>query len=289
MAAYSRKYMREWVAAKLGRLTRISIAPDDGDDTLVEAPDLGDFVGDPEQFMDASLMLDLNTSPMAEWRRIESVNAAMDSISINRAFTDLPDAGCNALVYSLLKPTDYNDAINEALTPLYFPDRTTIETEATEREYTLPTWISSKAQVLGVRYRSVANGREEALPRFRLQESLQSGVKLVLMDAPWSPTQYDIIVEATRHHGRIDQDDYGTTCAEGLWQCAIEVAVIHKVLKKYGDRFKRQFMQDLMIAERSLAEAKARLLPVINATEYSQDDDWMGPDIDDFFLHSGWV
>jgi hypothetical protein len=285
--AASRKTIREWVASKLGRLHRVSITVDGGDPTLYDVPELPDITGDEERIADWYLMLD-DGSATPEWRRVTSASLSASQLSISRAFAAAPVAGEAAVLYGLLNPDEWNEAINEALTTLYFPDRHEITLVEDEREYALPTWVQTRGQVIGVRYRNLTTAREEPVPRFRIHESMSDGVKLVLMDDPWSPSSYSLILEASRWHSRLDEDDWGTTCPQQLWQAAVEVSALHKVMKKYGQRFKAQFAQDLAIAERELLQMRAAILPTVQAREYATDDDWAGPDIDAFFGDGGW-
>jgi hypothetical protein len=112
-------------------------------------------------------------------------------------------------------------------------------------------------------------------------------VRVVIIDAPPSVATYSLVVEGLRWHAALDDDDSETLCPQQLWQAAVEVSAIHKVYKKYGDRFKREFAQDLAIAERKLLQMRASVLPTIQAREYNTDDDWDGPDIDSYFFNAG--
>lgn len=308
--AATRKFMREWVASKLGRLHEVQISEAEADegvtDTLYDCPRLADLSEDNERFMDSYLMLDTTTpasEPMAEWRRITAASITNKQVSLSRAFDSTPADGSNAFIYGLLNPDEWNGAINDVLTTLYYPFRLEVPlTETVEgtgadqlvdtMEYRLPAWIMSKGQVLEVRYRNISSGFvkgwEEALPRYRLDQTI-TGVTLHLIDPPWARSTFELVVEAQRFHSRLDDDTWGTTCPQQLWQAGVEVSVLHKVMKKYGQRFKAQYAQDLAIAEREFAQMRAAMLPVVVAREYAHDDDWSGPDIDSFFLHSGWA
>lgn len=292
--AASRRFIREWVAGKLGRLHRVNITVDGVDTTLYDVPSLGDVAEDRERFLDSYLMIDDATDPDPEWRRLTAVSADLSQVSINRAFTAAGITDQAAIVYGLLNPDEWNDSINEALTTLYFTYRHEIEITVQsdgvtlDSEYLLPSWVFSKGQVSAMLYRNTSTGVEVHIPRVRLQETLE-GVTLHLLDSPWSNSTYTIIVEATRYHSRLDQDDWGTTCPQPLWQAEVEVAALHKVMKKYGQRFKAQFAQDLAIAERERMQQRAACLPTVVAREYTLDDAWDGSDIDQFFATSGWA
>lgn len=291
--ATSRKSIREWVAGKMGQLKAVTITVDGADSTLFTVPDLGDASEDNQRYRDSFLMPDDGTKPMPEWRRITSVATNMASLFVNRAYTTNPAAAQSSFIYSLLTPDEWNDAINEVMVTLYFPDRAdlnlrVVTTDDPAREYDLPTWVSTRGQIRDIRYRNITTQREEPVPRYKVIESIE-GLSIALMDAPWSSTTYDLILEGTRWHSRLDEDDWGTTCPQQLWQAEVEVAAYHKVMKKYGQRFKQNFAQDLAIAERERLKARADILPVMIAREYTHDDDWGGPDIDSFFVDSGWA
>lgn len=294
--ATSRRQIREWVAKKLGRYNEISISVDGSVTTLYDAPGISDAEADDERAVDSYLIL-RDDSAEPEWRRITAVHMALEQISINRAFDTAPADNTSAAVIGLLTPKQWNEAINEALTVLYFPDRHEITlttttnangTVTTTREYELPSWVLTRGQVRGFRYRHTTTSREDTVPRWRITEAI-TGLTVVLMDLPSAVSTYTLILEATRWHSRLDQDDWGTTCPLPLWQAAVEVAAIHKVYKQYGDVFKRQFAQDLAIAERALLQMRGAILPTVMTQEYTTEDDWGGPDIDDFFdSRDGW-
>ncbi len=67
------------------------------------------------------------------------------------------------------------------------------------------------------------------------------------------------------------------------------MATIRKIINKFGERVKKQWNMPLAIAEKEYSKMRAAVMPSLVAREYSDDGDWDGPDIDDFFLHSGWV
>ena len=286
----SRLTIREWCAAKIGRMYRVTAAQDTG--LVYNVPELADFAADNEQFIDSYLML--STIPAGavqpEWRRIGATNTSLtpSELTITRQFDDPPEASTDAVIYQLLSPDQWNEAINEALTPIMFVDRAVVTVEAEEREYELPTWIKNRGQVRRITYRNIETKHEAVIPRWRINTAHEV-LTLVLLDEPWSETQYQIIVEAVRYHARLDEDQYGTTVPQALWQAAVVVAALHKVMNKYGMRFKQQYMQDLMIAERQLMHERARHNPPVDSVEITLDDDWEGPDIEGYFINSGWA
>lgn len=283
--------MREWVAKKLGRFHAVTVTQ--VSDLVWQVPELGDFSEDDERFVDSYLLLVDNDDAMPQWRRITAVNMVLSppQISINRALSPEPTNGSEARIMGLLTPDEWNDAINEALVVLYYRERHT-ETLRTAtmtdpgREYEMPSWVTHRGMIIGVKYRNVSTGQEQDVPRFRLQES-RNIVTVELLDPPYATTSYELIVETHRFNTRLDEDNWGTTCPQPLWQAAVEVAVIHKVIKKYGARFKSQFSQDLAIAERDLAQQRAAILPKLIAAEYSDPDGFNGPDMGDD-LFSSW-
>ena len=298
--ATSRKSIREWVSAKMGRRHEVTITIDGVDTTLFTAPELGDISADEERLIDACLVLPAAAGEtFGEWRRITAVNTDVSpaQLYVNRAFDTAPSASTVAQIYSLLNPDQWNEAINEALTVLYFKDRETIPittsedsngNTVTDSEYDLPGWIQYKGMLTGVKYRNRSTGYEENVPQYRIIEQI-TGLKLKLVGTVWSATTYDVIVEGHRYHSRLDDDNYGTTCPQALWQAAVHVAALHKVTNMYGARFKAQFAQDLAIAERELMKQRDAVLPRIQTQEYVDEEGWGGPDIDPFFSDGGWV
>jgi len=294
--AASRKTIREWVASKLGRLHRVAITIDGVDNTLYDVPEIVDITGDEERLVDWYLMLD-DDSATPEWRRVTAISLDLAQLSITRAFGAAPAADSPAVLYGLLNPDEWNEAVDEALTVLHFPDRTEMDleittdsngNETTAKEYSLPSWIQTRGQFKAAKYRNLTTLHETEVARYRLTESMTDGVKLVIIDTPPSPTSYSLMIEGMRWHTRLDEDQWGTTCPQPLWQAAVEVSAIHKVMKKYGQRFKAQFSQDLAMAERELLQMRAAILPAIQTREFIDDTDWAGPDIDPFFSGDGW-
>lgn len=289
--------MREWAASELGRCQVVTLQDVDVDPTLLNVPDLTDVVEDSDRLVDSYVeWLDDFTdsaNPVSYWRRITATATTVTppQISINRAFDDVaPPEGTRLVLYSLLNPTEWNDAIDEALTRLYFVERETValDDDNTEQEYTMSSWLQFKGQMINVLYRNTVTGVETAVPRFRLIED-RNALTLKLLDPQWPSSTYSLIVEANRFYSRLNADDWGTTCPSPLWQAAIKVAALHKIFSKYGVRFKAQFQQDLAIAEKELMKQRQAILPQLTARDYAHDDAWEGNDIDEFFLNSGWA
>lgn len=286
--------IREWVAAKLGRKYLVTLTGDASDHTLMTATGISDLTEDDEKLQDSCVIL-RDDSGTPEWRRITSVNTADEQFFVNRAFATLPSSQ-SACILGLLNPTEWNEAVNEALTKLYFPERVEISLSTyfdsngntlTTKEYDLPDWVQTRGQLRGLYYRLLSTGTETAVPRYKVFES-SGGVRVVIIDPPPSPTSYTLVVDASRWHPALDDDNAVTNCPQQLWQAAVEVEALHKVLKKYGARFKAMYSQDLAIAERELLQMRAAILPVIQSREYNTDDDWAGPDLEPFFEMTGW-
>lgn len=292
----TRQEIREFVAGKLGRMYLVTITKDAGSDVIMDCPGLSDLIEDDERFIDSWVIIRDDTAT-PEWRRITASSASLDQFTINRAFTTAPSSQ-SACILELLSPDEWNAAIDEALTELYFPERAEIPLTTyldsngntlVTTEYDLPDWVQTRGQLKGLYYRDLTYGKESAVPRYKVFES-SAGVRVVIVDAPASTwaTTYTLVVDATRWHPKLLDDTYSTNCPQQLWQAAVEVAALHKVLKKYGQRFKAQFAQDLAIAERKLLQMRAAILPVVQPREFNTDDDWEGPDIDPFFNFSSW-
>lgn len=294
----SRKTIREFVAGKMGRLMEVTIASVDGSDhKLITVTGLSDFSEDDERLQDAYLCWnedgdDVGDNEILHWRRIVAANTAAEQVHLNRVYDDDPPADTDARIISLMNPDDWNKSINEALIQLYFRERSDVTLDDTKqttgREYVLPSYVQFKGQVLDVYYRETTTGHESPVPRYKLNEA-ENVVTLKLIDPQMPSATFGLVVEANRFYPPLNEDDWGTTCPTPLWQAAVQVAAIHKVNNKYGERFKRTFAQDLAIAERNLSEMRASVLPKHQTREYTMDDDWDGPDIDIFFESSGWA
>lgn len=301
----SRKTIREWVAGRLSRRHDITITAVDTDTTLLTAASLDDISEDDERFVDSFLTYNTDGDVVGDmqnlhWRRVTVWNRDLSQLAINRSFDDslTPDLPISGSIYTVLNPTEWNEAINEALVALYFEERVAIdlvdEDTNPTHEYDLSSvtigasWIQYKGMIVDVYYRNLTTGREYPVPRYKLQEN-RNAVTLRIVDKQWSSTTYELIVVAKRYYPRLNEDDWGTTCPTPLWQAAVEVSAIHKIMKKVGQRLKPNYAQELAIAERSLAEARAMILPVLTAREYTVDEGWVPPDISEFFTHGGWA
>lgn len=294
----SRKTIREFVAGKLGRKHSVIITSVDGPETTLTIPNVGDIFADNERLEDAYIAILFGATEIEQFRRITAMNVTTGQTVINRAFDTDIDGPQAATIYTMLTPDEWNEAVNEALIKLYFHERVevTLRTSTLSdpgTEYDLGAdpidapWIQHKGMIVDVRYRNITTGEEQSVPRLRFDES-RNNVKIHLLDKPWDKNTYSMIVEARRFYPRLNQDDWGTTCPTPLWQAAVEVSAIHKMIKKFGSRLKANYAQDLAIAEREEAAMRAAILPVLTAREYQQDEDWFAPDIDSFFLSSGW-
>lgn len=300
----TRQEIRESSAKKLAMMHEVTIQSVDGmDSTLITIPHLPDISEDRERFVDAFLYLSDNDPP--EWRRIDAFNTANGQVAVNRVFDNDPSPGDDAQIYLLLNPDEWNDAINEVLTKLYFHVRDTMAIVDDQTEYNLPAYVQYKGMVVDMRYRALTNnitnpGKEEPIPRYKLDETANS-VVLHLLDKPRSSVQYEIIAELKRYYPALTQDttsdpsdgddDLGvTTCPEPLWQPGVVVSALHKLMNKFGDRYRKNYMQNLAIAERDFAEARVKVLPMVTPREYVQDEEWAGyPDVDVFFINPGWM
>lgn len=316
--AASRKFIREWVAGKMGWRHYVdvtAITPDAmAQNTLLTIPRLTDISEDVERMQDSYIALNtdgdvIGDSQLMFWRRIRAYNRDTDQVSISRPFDDdiVLEADTPAVIYNVLNPDEWNEAINEAMIKLYFHQRIEISiddfvgsetplTTADDKRQLFDlhsaaidaTWLQTKGMIVDLRYRERATGREVPIPRWRIQENANTLV-LQLIDPVWATENFTIIVEAQRYYPRLNEDDWGTTCPTQLWQAAVEVSAYHKIIKKFGARFKAQFSQDLAIAERELYQMRAEVLPKLKSREYVLDEEWAGPDIDQFFQTSGWV
>lgn len=316
--AASRKFIREWVAGQMGwrhNVTVTAVGEDDmGNHTFLTIPRLQDIAEDAERMQDSFIAVNVDGDVPGDnenlyWRRIRAYNRDLDQVLLSRAFDDDYEVQADdpAVIYHVLNPDEWNDAVNEALIKLYFFQRIEIdiddfvgsETPLTDAD-DLPqifdlhsdaidaTWLQTKGMVVDVRYRELTTGREVPIPRWRILENANT-LKLQLIDPVWAAENYSIIVEAQRYYPRLNEDDWGTTCPTQLWQAAVEVSAYHKIIKKHGARYKAQFSQDLAIAERNLYQMRAEVLPKLKSREYQLDEEWSGPDIEEFFQTSGWV
>src|SRR5690554_6044270 len=128
--ATTRRFIREWVAGKLGRYHEVQVSVDSCDATLYDVVGLSEITADDERLQDSYLML-RDGSALPEWRRITATNLSNEQISINRAFDVTPPDGTSAAIYGLLDIAEWNGAINDALTELHFADRYEIEITTT--------------------------------------------------------------------------------------------------------------------------------------------------------------
>lgn len=305
----SRKTIREWVAGQLGRKHVVTQSGAVVGGVTITLPAIRDIFTDNERLEDAWLAADINADETLEWRRIEAANIDNGQVVINRAFDNAPSDGQQFVIYLTLNPDEWNEAINEALTPLYFKERLEVDLTAfvpdltNENEFALSsddvadsddgtpigaTWLQYAGQVMGVRYRNLTTGKEYPVTGYRLREH-RNAVTLTLSTAPWASSTYTLVVEALRYYPKLNEEDWGTTCPLPLWQAAVKVTAILKIINKYGERVKKQWAMPLAIAEKKLIDMRGQVLPSLIAREYHEEDGWSGPDIDDFFVNSGWV
>lgn len=316
--AASRKFIREWVAGKMGWRHFVditAITPDAmGENTLLTIPRLNDISEDVERMQDSYITLNTDGDEIGDnelmfWRRIRAYNRDTGQVSISREFDDdiVLEADTPAVIYHVMNPDEWDDAINEALIKLYFHQRIEISiddflgsetplvtTDDFPQIFDLhsdaidATWLQTKGMIVDIRYRELSTGREVPIPRWRVLEDANT-LKIQLIDPVWASENFSIVLEAQRFYPRLNEDDWGTTCPTQLWQAAVEVSAYHKIIKKHGARYKAQFSQDLAIAERELYQMRAEILPKLKSREYVLEEEWAGPDIEQFFLTSGWV
>lgn len=306
----SRKTIREWVAGELGRKHVVTQSGAlTGGGTTITLPAIRDIFTDNERLEDAWIAADIDADEILEWRRITAANVLNGEVVINRAFDDVSADGQEFVIYLLLNPDEWNDAINEELVTLYFKERLEVDLTAfvpnltNETEFALSsdtaadsdsgtpigaTWLQYEGQIMAVRYRNGTTGAEIPITSYRLR-SHRNAVTLVLGSMPYSSSTYTMVVEALRYYPKLNQEDWGTTCPTPLWQAAVKVAAIRKIINKFGDRLKKQWNMPLAIAEKEYAKMRAGVLPSLIAREYHEDGDWDGPEIDDFFSQPGWV
>lgn len=305
----SRKTIREWVAGELGRKHVVTQSGAVSGGTTITLPAIRDIFTDDERLEHAWLAADINADETLEYRRITAANVDNGQVVINRAFDTEPANGQQFVIYMLLNPDEWNEAINEALVALYFKERLEVDLDAfvpaltKENEFALSsadnadsdngtaigaTWLQHEGQIFGVRYRNTTTGYETPVTSYRLR-SHRNAVTLILGSTPWSSSTYSLIVEALRYYPKLNEEDWGTTCPTPLWKAVVKVACILKIINKFGERVKKQWTMPLAIAEKEEMKQRAALLPTLIAREYAEEGDWDGPEIDDFFLQPGWV
>jgi len=88
-------------------------------------------------------------------RRVSSYDEATGTITVSRAFTNLPVAGDEYEIHTMLSPTELNECINRALTQAYYSREEAIPIVADQTEYDLSSygWIFDAWQVMDVSVR----------------------------------------------------------------------------------------------------------------------------------------
>lgn len=293
METTTRKVIREAVAGELGLLHEdvvASVPSGVGNDQL-ELTKLADLTPDPERIRD-SFIFHPNGTNYTNWRRILKFNfPASQKVSVTRAFDPVPVANEPVQVYFMLDIDEWNRCIDEALKDLFFVDRTAITwvNSPETREYALPSWIQYQGQVLYVRNRYTATGKEteEGLGSYSLIEDANA-VTLKLPHAAPDTNTYQGVVAANHPYSALANDASTTTCPYPLLKANVKVHVLHKIFTKFGQTVKKNYGQAIMIAEKDLADAKAKWMPPLVARDYILEDEWDGPNISPVFRFPSW-
>jgi hypothetical protein len=200
-------------------------------------------------------------------------------------------------IYWLLNPEEWNNLVDEVLTSLYRVRRATITLVDETNEYALesvttPTGdIQAQTQILGFVFRetSTSNILEEDAAAVRIIED-DNGITLHLTRLPeQGNANLSLEVVYRSYYSALATDSTTTNCPYPLFVRALEVAALHKLVKRYGNKgVKAMFGMEMVIAERELARLKNDLIAPFEALPYRMQDHWDGVDIPSDLINPSW-
>lgn len=275
----TRKALREAAAGDLGIKIESSITADA--DPVFTIPDMADNVPDVQKLQDAFLFQG------TEWRRITDYTYP-STVTVTRTSGITTGA---AQIYFFMTPDELNDALNEALTELYFEDIETISLVANTYVYTLPTWMQQKGQFLAAKWRDITSvatdPQEQHVASFMLKEDANS-MTIKIQELLRDITTWDLQISGRHNYASLASDAATTTCPRPLIVPAVKVRILHKLSQKFGKGMMSLFGPKMVISERELMIAKSDWLPKLKAREIIEEEFWGGPDTNENFDTPSW-
>ncbi len=216
-----------------------------------------------------------------EFRRVTDFDyPTTNKVTIARAFTF--DEDFVGQVFFLISPDDINISINTALSnpQVRTIERTTITFVSNTNEYTLPSGLHSKTQILGVYFRdaSTSDVMERSAPAWKIIED-DNALTLHFIALPTYNANVEFIVVWRKFFSPLTYDTETTTCPKELIVPKAEFELFLKIFKQHGDQSRRLFAQDMALAEKKVNDYIAAVISPAETREYNINEPIYVPNV----------
>ncbi len=191
-------------------------------------------------------------------------------------------------IYSILTPTDWDEAIELARARLYRLVRIQVNLVDGQQEYTLAglaPWLIAREQIEEVRIRKTDGSAddfllyEEAYPAWELE--LDDNVaKLRLHALPSDTADVVVIIVARRFYEKMATDQDTFTGSDFLIKSATKVEALRTIWALMGEKdAKDMFANEFAEALNDLADAKRHFLPQVSPRAIQVATPFTGPEL----------
>lgn len=243
----------------------------------------------------------LDASPNPDWLRDCFITANGDTyrrvtnaaqLPLLSLTDNVPDLGAGGAcgVYFLLTPEECNSVLNRTMTSeLHAPTRVEIDLAADTNEYTMPSDLQSRADILGLFWRDTNSNvpLEDEVAAVRWLETA-NGLTAHLPHVPLNATNIKLVVLYKKRYAELTSDTAVTTCPFDLAWRAVEVQLLNKLDNKFGQNMRQKFTASWARAERELAKLKTMHMPPLTARDFTWDREWDFIDITTEILDGSW-
>lgn len=237
---------------------------------------------------------EMKIQPRGRWRSVLSHAFVAgpppaDTIELTRPLVGSPfTADVGALdIYFILSYRELTDAVNIALSKLWFQDRVPVTLDDTHNRFSITgtaTWLTDPAQLFELKYRKTDSSDSsknviEVPVINRLIESDTDVVSVTLYDLPATPADWTLEVLGRHYYEVLATPDSTTTCPQPLARAAVKVEILMKIFNKLGKAAKDNYGIEMAIAEKELNKMKARYRQSMKAMNANLDEEWEGPEV----------
>lgn len=272
--------IREAAASDLRQFFRSTVDAVNG--AVITVDEMRDFSPDKYRIRDGYMWI---TS--GEWRPVVEFDPSDGKVTLNRAYDTPPEVDDPIAWYGLLEPPSWDKAIDDALQATPHRELQEDSLVAGTYEYTMPTWVFSKDQVVQVRERYTPTGlaiREYPVPH--LKRETANGVTIQIQRLPADLTNYKLVTELRRHYEVLATDDATTTCPLRLARAIVAEKAAERILHGLGTSGKEVFGVDMAIIREKADDARRALMNVAPQRDYQTGHTlpmgpvpvWSGPD-----------
>ncbi len=214
-----------------------------------------------------------------QWRSISAHSFATDDVTVTRDY--FFEVGTPQLLvdfYFILTPAEINNAIDLALSKIWYRDTFAITLVTTENEYDLTSsgsWLKDPSQLIDMSYRFISDDALTTTYTPCVNRRLLSdtdNLTVTLYDRPSDNVNTTLFVTGRRWYEATADDDATITAPLPLIRAAAKVEVLTKIFNKLGKSAKENFGMELTLTERELETMKARYRQAITPTNLIQDE-----------------